>query len=527
MPVFSFGKKKKDDQASASDAAAAASKASGQTEGQQEAAAKEAAKTAKKAKAFEPDPKKARKFFDYAKTVADTGNYDYAIECYVNGLRHDPESLSRHEELREVALKRKVKGGKAPGIAEKMKHSGGKTVIDKMLNNEFLWSKDPDNGSYALGVMEQAAKAGLEEVAYWIGSFVMDANRKAKRPNKSMYLKIRDFFAEIGAFDRAVEACQLAYQMDPGNMALQNELKNLQAELTMMRGRYDEGGDFRKGIANADKQKALEQEDSIAKTQSALEATIARAKADHEDHPEDLEKLLKLVRVLQQSEDTALENEAIELLRDAFERTGQYRLKVTMGDIRMKQYRRNIQHLNKQLAEDPANEETKEKLQKIRTQQVQFELKEYEERVKNYPTDMGLKYQLGLRQFLTHDFDNAIASFQEAQADPKTRTRALLYLGASFVQKEWYDEAIDTFRRGIDSYELSDDRLALDLRYELMNALDRKARSIEDMKVAEEAAKIGSAIAQIDINYKDIRVRIDSMKKFMEQLRKGGKGDAA
>ncbi|MEM6853880.1 MAG: hypothetical protein AAF593_05675, partial [Planctomycetota bacterium] len=65
---------------------------------------------------FPRDPRKARKFFDHAETVAEAKNYDYAIEMYINGLRHDPDNMTRHEELLDVAKRRKVGGGKKAGL---------------------------------------------------------------------------------------------------------------------------------------------------------------------------------------------------------------------------------------------------------------------------------------------------------------------------------------------------------------------------------------------------------------------------
>ena len=42
--------------------------------------------------------------------------------------------------------------------------------------------------------MEQAAKADLEEVAYWMGGHVIEGNRTSKKPQKTVYIKARDFF---------------------------------------------------------------------------------------------------------------------------------------------------------------------------------------------------------------------------------------------------------------------------------------------------------------------------------------------
>ena len=86
---------------------------------------------------YKRDGRKARRFFEHAQAVTD---YDYAIECFVNGLRLDPDNQAMHDALREVALKRKLSGGKPAGMAEKFK-SGGKGPIDKMMHAEMLWAK--------------------------------------------------------------------------------------------------------------------------------------------------------------------------------------------------------------------------------------------------------------------------------------------------------------------------------------------------------------------------------------------------
>src|SRR5438128_1750171 len=95
----------------------------------------------------EPDKAKARKWFDQARKVADTKNYDYAIECYIGGLRLWPEALEEgHKPLRVVAMGRKMAGKKPLGFMEARKHSTtGKDHRQNFLNAEFLWAHDPLN----------------------------------------------------------------------------------------------------------------------------------------------------------------------------------------------------------------------------------------------------------------------------------------------------------------------------------------------------------------------------------------------
>jgi hypothetical protein len=54
---------------------------------------------------FQAQPDKARKWFDYARNAADTSNFDYALTCYANGIKFDPEAMSAHEAMYEAAIK--------------------------------------------------------------------------------------------------------------------------------------------------------------------------------------------------------------------------------------------------------------------------------------------------------------------------------------------------------------------------------------------------------------------------------------
>ncbi len=477
---------------------------------------------------FKRDPRKARRFFEHAETVADARNYDYAIECYVNGLKHDPDNLNMHEALHDVAKRRKVAGGKAAGFAEKLK-SGGPSAIDKMLHSERLWSMNMINAELARDVMKHAVDADDEhedlhmgEVANWAGALALELN-KAKN-NKKVYKDCRDLFAKIGVFDKAVEACRQLVRLEPDNSNLLLELKNLEAENTMQQGGYtkdaqaEEGG-FRNFVRDGEKQKALEQDDSITTMRSKADEIIARRRAEYEEAPEDNDKRLKLVQALVAKEAKATEDEAMVLLKQTWEETGQYRYKVQVGDITMKQFNRYLRELRSQIKQAPEDEKLKTKYAEFTKKKLIFELKEFDERVKNYPTDLGLKFELGRRLFLAGKFDDAIGAFQQAKEDPKHRAHALFYLGDCYLRIGWLDEAIDTLEIGVDQHKIPNDKLAKDLRYLLMEAYEQSAVKNNDLDQAQKAQKIASQLLQMDIGYRDIRERADKLRGLVEKMR--------
>ncbi|MHC4542393.1 MAG: hypothetical protein ACYS74_21840 [Planctomycetota bacterium] len=89
---------------------------------------------------------KAKAFFDKAAKVAETDNFDYAIDMYLQGLRYAPDALHEgHLPLCELALQRQGKNGKKPGVVEKMTRLRGKTPLEQLPDRQrFAKSIGPD-----------------------------------------------------------------------------------------------------------------------------------------------------------------------------------------------------------------------------------------------------------------------------------------------------------------------------------------------------------------------------------------------
>jgi tetratricopeptide (TPR) repeat protein len=102
-------------------------------------------------------------------------------------------------------------------------------------------------------------------------------------------------------------------------------------------------------------------------------------------------------------------------------------------------------------------------------------------------------------------YDEAIPLFQEAQRDPRHKISAMDKIGFCFFMKGWFTDAIDVFTRAIEAYEIKDDAIAKELRYNL-------ARAYQGQGETEKALEIYRKIAQLDFAYKDIRQQIDKLR---------------
>lgn len=290
----------------------------------------------------------------------------------------------------------------------------------------------------------------------------------------------------------------------------------------MREGGYDQAGEaggFRRSIRDADLQRALEEEDTIAKTEDALDATIERRRREYEEDPSDIDRLLKYVGALRQKDTNEFDQEAVRVLKDALETTGQYRFKLMIGDLRIRAMKRQLARLKADHEARPDDAEARQAYIEGSRQLLAFELQEFEERVKNYPTDMGLRFQYGRRLFQAKRYDEAISALQQAKADPKVRAASTSLLGQAYMKQGWFDEAIETLEQGVEQHQIADDQLGMDLRYHLMDAYEKKARQERSLEAAQKAQRIASQLLQTNIKYRDIKDRINEIRALNDELK--------
>jgi len=126
--------------------------------------------------------------------------------------------------------------------------------------------------------------------------------------------------------------------------------------------------------------------------------------------------------------------------------------------------------------------------------------------MENYPTDLRMRYEYGVRLMRNQKFDQAIPFLQDARKEPRNKIQAMNKIGLCFFVKGWFTDAIDTLKEAIEIYEIKDNDIAKDLRYNL-------ARAYEQNGNAGEALELYRRIAQIDFAYKDVRARINRIRQ--------------
>ncbi|MFG0258064.1 MAG: tetratricopeptide repeat protein [Phycisphaerales bacterium JB043] len=472
------------------------------------------------------DPGKAERWFAHAKTSHESTNYEYATTCWLKGLAFDPANLEALQSFLNSAQAYAQGAKKAGPSKDQVKNVGGKTPVDKYMTSLLQWgTSQPLDAGAAVKATEHAASLGLTASARWIGEFALRSARGEAKPKKDTFVRLKDSMIKVDAYDIATKAAEDAVTIDPGDVVLKDEIRNLSAQAAMNTGGFenaDEEGSFRQRIKNADEQQKIREQQQVVKTEDVAERVVSEAKADYESRPDDTHAAGKYVRALLERGTAADEQEARRVLKELYESTKEFRWRQQLGDLEIRIERRKVVAARKKLEESPGDESLKTEYQKIYSAFIEKEAQEYEARVEAYPTDTKFKYELGRRLYILGKYPEAIKHLQEAQEDSKLRTHVLHILGQAFEKLGWHAEAVDMLRQSVESHHSDSDELGMNLRYALLGALENQAKQDKNLDSAEEALKLASALAMKRIDYKDVVEKRQTLQQLIVALKNGG-----
>ena len=140
-----------------------------------------------------------------------------------------------------------------------------------------------------------------------------------------------------------------------------------------------------------------------------------------------------------------------------------------------------------------------------RKAQLVFEIKEYESRAKQNPTDMSIRFRLGELYFDGGLLEKAIGAFQRSRKDPKFRNQSLVFLGRCFNKRGEHAAAVAPLTEVINTMSVMSDGKK--------EALYDRGEAYEGMGDKEKARADYMAIYLEDIEYKDVAGKIKILDK--------------
>ena len=135
------------------------------------------------------------------------------------------------------------------------------------------------------------------------------------------------------------------------------------------------------------------------------------------------------------------------------------------------------------------------------------EVEVYKTRCERFPTNLGFKYELGVRHQQTKNYQEAIKQFQAALVDPRMKGLCWLAMGECFQQIKQYNLAMKNYVQAIE--ELPD----RDVDNKKV-ALYRAGKLALHRQDVENAEKYLTALAQLDFGYSDVSALLDKLEEI-------------
>jgi len=456
------------------------------------------------------DPR-LQKQVENARKAGDKGQFQYVADICMGILERQPGCLDVRRILHNARLR---SGKKAGGLGRfigkvtsaplqmKARKEMGQNPEALMHEAEKFLNSDAGNID-ALKILAQAASSA----EYWkTAVFVWEEVRKQAPDDTVAANNLAEAHINAGDPEQAVQVAQGVLDVTPANEAAQEMLRKASVAISMKKGKWEEGGDFRDKLKDSDEAIELEQAARSANDEETLTKLVERAKEKLEKEPDNIGYYREIAGHYRKMDKPS---EALEWIGKARELPGgksDTALERTAYDLQTRVYKKDIEEKEAHLEENPGDEKAREELEKLQAEFHKFRLENAARMVEKYPNDNSYKYDYGLLLLDDGQYDKAIQQFQKSQNDPKVRIGSLLNLGRAYRGKRMYDLAADTLENAKGESSLMNDSKK-EVIYEL-------AQTYEDAGKTDQAIEEYKAIYAADIGYKDVA---DKVNAYYEQ----------
>lgn len=430
-----------------------------------------------------------------AELAASQKKYELALEIYLQALAIDPDNRAGRKGVRLAAVKQQeiaptsalTKGMQLAAAKAKLLNPN---VDQKIAAYETYLRIDPKNLEKGLELAEICEKAKYPNGA--IGVYEALAEIHPKDPDSRTALGRLLAGKEP---QKALEHLERALQIDPRNQDAIKLRKDLAAELSIKKTGFETARTTHDLLRDKDKAKELSQADRLQRSESETGDVVTRLQARVQANPTDKKTLRELARAFASAN-------RYEEAKGAWKRLIEvdptdFDARVQLGDLRIAEVDRRL------VAADRQGGAAAEALRRERTLIV---IEEYQARVAEHPTDLGLRFSLGEALLADGRIDEAIGEFQKAIKDPRKRVDALCILGECFLEKGHYDLAARQLEKALEESPGLNSERGKAIVYTLGRLRERQGQF---SAARDEFLKV----YEVDLGYRDVAAKVTELSK--------------
>lgn len=453
------------------------------------------------------DLAKARTLFQYGNDAAQKSNLDYAIDMYKQACKLAPNELPFRLALRGTQRRKfdndpskvgRLVIARIKPIQFRARSARSKEHYGQALDIcEDGFTHNPWDVGIAREAAESAEMLGYFKLAQWYLESVQSEAAK----DADFHRHIAHVHELCEAWPKAIAAWETVKKIDPTDDEAHRKINGLSASATIKRARYDDA--VEKAMEDKPAETPHEEvEDELVKLKQEKLTPEERLKREIKTDPKQVWAYLELADIFRKR--SQLEPAEKVLGLGLKHNSKDPMLLQNYADVQMTRMNRAMEALSKRVEDDPTDEDSKDKLEKLSRLLADYEIKEYKRRVALHPEDYELHYQLGLRLAKDGQHGDAIGEFQIAKASPALKVQAMLQAGLSFEADGRGKLAERTYQEALKAIEPDDTENFNALHYQL----GRVNETLGNMEAAEEHY---NEVAANDYTYLDVAQRLRNL----------------
>jgi tetratricopeptide (TPR) repeat protein len=449
-------------------------------------------------------PRDLRGLLTRGQDALKSANFDYAIEMFNQVLIREPGLHECRKLLRSAQMRKAGTGG---GFFKKVLSSANASAhlpkgqmalrdnpAEALHIAEQILNGDPNNNGAHRLIVKAATALQMPHTAALSLELLYHNSPK----DKEIGIQLANALAAIGDPKRGERVLASLHETYPSDNDIHQALKDLSARKTMDEGGYDAladgSGSYRDILKDKEEARSLEQQNRVEKGDEVTERLIREYEARVINEPNNLKLLRSLAELYTQKKE--------------FDRALGYYDRLKKSDIG------NDASLDKSISEtvakkleyqisqlDPTAPEYAEQAAQLQAEKQAYQIAECQKRVDRFPTDLQIRFELGLLYFQAGKVSEAIGEFQRSQNNPHRRVASMNYLAQCFARRKMFDMAARTLQSAIKEKPVLDEEKK-DLIYNLGSVF-------ETMGKKEEAIEQFKVIYEVDISYRDVGKKVD------------------
>lgn len=434
-------------------------------------------------------------------------NWDYAVDMFARAVALMPDNVAYRQTLRGAECRKydnnksgaRMAGMRLMGIRGKIKRARMRPdwkEVDRLAEEGL--KVNPWDPQLNAEQGEACEKLGYQEPAVFGFQRALEGD-----PDNKKYLRqLALLLEERGQFTEAIHLWQRVQKLVSDDEEARKKITELQTNSMMERGGYADARSTQevRTAYDYDRPARSTVPEAVEGPGESPEADLQRA---IRKNPDDVNNYLKLAEIYRREKRL---DDAAEILQKALEASGgDEDVREQLEDVQLAQLRQEADNA-REAAKKSEDESARDQAVQAAGELLRREIEVFAKRVKRYPKDSRLKFDLAQRYMRVKKWQQAIPLLQQASADTRLENDVLAALGECFLRDKKTPLARKQFEKVVEKIDAHD-----------RPGLFKKAHYLLG-RIAEEAGDPDRAdthyneVLAVDYEYRDTLQRLERLQ---------------